>query len=116
MMARPDWVSAIIRDVAAKHGIAPLDLVGPSRLAPLVVARNEAVYRLMAERGRRRVSLTLVCNWVGRKAHQTILHALMRHSAKHGLPPLTTATHDRGAQARAYWRQHHAAKEAVLHA
>lgn len=69
---------AVIEDVSLKHGLDRRDLVGPRRFKELVVARNEAAYRLRQETS---LSLPQIGRLLGGRNHATIIHGIARHAA-----------------------------------
>lgn len=72
----------ILSEVAGKHGLTVADLRGRSRATRIVLARQEAMYRLRAD-------LPLSCPTVARvinRDHTTVSHGAHAHAARHGLP------------------------------
>ena len=70
----------IVREVAQKHGLSPLDLSGPRRLAPVVVARQEAMWRMRRET---RLSFPQIGRIVGRD-HSTVIYGIRAHAKRMG--------------------------------
>lgn len=104
LLPMPRWAADIVRGVAVRHGISPLDVIGPSRKRRVSKARNEAAYLLLSRRSNRSfsnrgtVSLNIVGKWLNRH-HATIIHSVQQHATEHGLPQLTASTANRGAYA-----------------
>lgn len=68
-----------VAEVAGAHGLTPADLTGRSRIAPIVLARAEAAYRL-------RFETELFC-WqigvlLGGRDHSTIVHLTQVHDLR----------------------------------
>jgi chromosomal replication initiation ATPase DnaA len=74
----------ILDEVSAKHGFSVDDITGPSRVHPLVVARQEAMYRLVTERPH--MSYQDVGRKIGARDHSTIVYGARKHARFHGLP------------------------------
>ena len=81
----PDWVRSIIIQSARKHHVLVYDIMSPTRMAEVVRARNEAIYRIKAARPS--LSAPRIGIWFGRD-HTTILYAISRHQSETGSPPL----------------------------
>ena len=64
--------AAIVIAVCNEHEVHPDDLLGPSRLRPIVRARQEAMWRLWADLG---LSLPQIGGLLDRD-HTTVLHAI----------------------------------------
>ena len=65
----------IIREVAEERGLTKGDIVGPCREKRLVVARDEAAYRMHKEL---EMTLAAIGQALGNRNHSTILSALRR--------------------------------------
>lgn len=92
---KPDWVAAIIRDCAAKHGVRVSDILRkPCRHRPVVRARHEAIYRVKAAKPH--LSAGRIGTWFHRD-HTTILYALAKYQATHRVTELTTLAKGRAA-------------------
>lgn len=75
-MAHPISFDAIVRAAALVARIAPADLIGPSRLRPLVRPRQRAM--LLARRIRPDLSLPNLGRRLGGRDHTTVLHGAKR--------------------------------------
>lgn len=82
----PTWVGNVVAEVAFKHGIEPLKLVSACRSFKVVVARNEAIYRIKETKPQ--TALTKIASWFA-KDHTSICHALAAHADLTGAAPLT---------------------------
>jgi len=69
----------IARDVAVKHDLTLADLIGPSRLAPVVKARHEAMHRVRRETSH---SLPRIGQLFGGRDHTTVMNAVRRHAQR----------------------------------
>lgn len=87
----------IVASVARAHGLTVDDLRGPSRRAPIVRARQEAMYVLAlqtrAPSGSWRWSLPMIGQALGDRDHSTILHGIRHHCALHDIPYRPRDTH-----------------------
>ncbi len=72
----PHFATLILRDVAEKHKFTVDDLKGTSRKAPVVRARQEAMWRIHTEC---RLSLPKIGQRLGSKDHTTVLHGIRQH-------------------------------------
>lgn len=77
----PHW-SAIVKQVAKKHGLKSSDLLGPARFKKIVAARNEAYYRLRTEItvNRAPLSFPMIAKRF-KKDHSSVLHGFYKHAA-----------------------------------
>ena len=74
----------IVSTVAERHSLSVNDLIGPSRLAWIVQARQEAVWELrqvVTETGKPKFSLSHIGSMFGRD-HTTVFHACKRHEQR----------------------------------
>jgi len=77
--------SEIIDLVAAKHGVSAKEIIGKSRRAPMVEARQEAMWLLREQRkadGNYRFSSPRIGQILGGRDHTTILWGIARHAAR----------------------------------
>jgi len=72
----------IIEQVAEKHDINPIDIIGPWRGRLVIPARFEAAYRMRAETNH---SYPKIGKILGGRDHTTIMHAVKTHAKKNGL-------------------------------
>lgn len=82
----PSMSGQIIAEVARKHGLGVKDLTGPHRASNVVLARNEAVWRMRTET---KLSFPQIGLKFGRD-HTTMLHSYRQHAkllAKQGSAP-----------------------------
>jgi chromosomal replication initiation ATPase DnaA len=84
--AMPGWVREIIFNTATKHGVAAASIVLKLRNRPVVIARNEAIYR--TKETLPALSAPKIAGWFGMD-HTAILHALARHAHDTTSPSLT---------------------------
>ncbi|HEV7345489.1 MAG TPA: helix-turn-helix domain-containing protein [Devosia sp.] len=68
----------ILREVCSKHEVTKAELTGGQRGRAIVLARQEASYRLKKETT---LSLPQIGRKLGGRDHTTILHAVRRHAA-----------------------------------
>jgi chromosomal replication initiation ATPase DnaA len=80
-MPAPAW-RRIAAEVAARHGMTVRSMMERARFRHLVLARQEAMYRVAAET---RLTLPQIGRRLGRH-HTTILHGIRAHAARSGLP------------------------------
>lgn len=73
-------VRNVIAATAAHAGLQPADLVGPSRLGPIVRVRQRAMY--VTRQVRPDVSLPRVGRYFGGRHHTTVLHGIRRTEAR----------------------------------
>ena len=69
----------IIYRIAEKHCISVADIKGTSRKQYIVLARQEAAWRLRDER---KLTLNQIGSLLGHKDHTTILHAIKSHEKR----------------------------------
>lgn len=116
-IARQRYWRAIVADVAEKHGLGVLDLLGPSRRYPIVIARNEAFYRLRTE-------ITVLGKpmsypQIGKrfhKDHSTIIHGFKAHQASFEANAVKPNIEKKGVAAQDSWcsmEDRHSNPEAV---
>lgn len=74
---------AIAEQVARSHGLHFRDIASSSQAAPVVRARDEAVYRIAADTG---LSQTAMGRLFGDRDHTTIHAAIRRHARLSGQP------------------------------
>ena len=70
--------------VAVKHGLTRADLIGPSMLKPIVLARQEAMWELanrQRSEGQNRWSRSQIGRFFHRD-HTTVIHGIRRHAAR----------------------------------
>lgn len=80
----PDWVKDIVRAVAAKHKVHPLEIVGVARQKRVTAARHEVWYKVYAARPDT-VTLPIIGRWFDRD-HTTIGYGITRHGLLNNLP------------------------------
>jgi hypothetical protein len=73
----------IIREVVEKHGIRVWELKSGRRAHEVVLARQEACYRLRVER---KMSLPEIGRRLGGRDHTTVLHGCRQHAKRNALP------------------------------
>lgn len=78
----PGW-RQIVNEVAAKHGVSFIDIISERRPRYIVLARQEAMYRLYNETT---LSFPDIGRRLGGKDHTTVLHGVTRHCERNGLP------------------------------
>jgi chromosomal replication initiation ATPase DnaA len=82
-----DYFRAVLADVSERHGVAPYDITGPSRLREIVHARQEVAWKVRKAQdalGKPRFSLPQIGTWLGGRDHTTILHAIRAHEKRRG--------------------------------
>lgn len=79
----PEWARQIVAEVCSKHMVFISDIAGMSRRHKVVRARNEAIYRVKANKPS--LSSTQMANWFDRD-HVSILYAIASHSHATGDP------------------------------
>ncbi len=72
-------VSRIISEVAADHALAVADIVGPSRLGPIVLARQEAMWRARSETD---LSFPAIGRRFGGRDHTTVIYSVRKHQKR----------------------------------
>ncbi len=72
-------VMEVIREVAIKHGLTMMEMVGAQRSRPLVRARQEAYYRCRRET---LASLPMIGRYFGNRDHSTILKGAQKYAAR----------------------------------
>lgn len=74
-----DIARRIVREVALKHGVSKEAMESETRATPVVMARQEAFYRLRHETlwGFARIG-----RFLGDRDHTTVMHAIKRHQCK----------------------------------
>lgn len=70
---------AILRETADKHGLAVVDITGRCRKHHIVLARQEAMWRMRMETP---FSLPEIGRRMGGKDHTTVLHGIRTHQAR----------------------------------
>lgn len=85
----PGW-RQIVNEVADKHGVSFIDIISNRRFHRIVVARQEAMYRLSIET---KMASSEIGRHLGNKHHTTVLFGVICHCERNGLP------HPRRAQA-----------------
>lgn len=88
----------IIMEIAAKHGITPSELMGPSRKVAFVVARKEAAYEMRVQMPW--MSLQQIGARLGGRDYTTILYSIRSHAEANGLP-IPEADYDKHRKAKA---------------
>ena len=81
MEIRQHW-RAILREVAAKHGLTVDDLIGQRRTNAVSHPRQEAMYRMRMETP---LSLSAIGARLGQRDHTTVLHGVKAHARRNGL-------------------------------
>lgn len=76
-------VRQIIDEVAAWHGLRPVDLASHRRAKPLVYARQEAMWRAACETTR---SFRAIGKMMGHRDHSTIYYGARAHATRNDLP------------------------------
>lgn len=77
-------MASILDDVAARYGVAPKDILGPSRCHELVYARHEAMYLMRETRapsGFRRFTLPQIGRFM-RRDHSTVVSGISAHGRR----------------------------------
>lgn len=74
---------SIIKQVALRHGHTVNDLLGRYRNVNIVLARDEACYRIRTETT---LSYTAIAAVMGNRNHSTIMSAVRRHAELNNLP------------------------------
>lgn len=69
----------VVRRVAVRHALSPMVIMGRSRIAEVVAARQEVVYRLHQELG---VSFAQIGRFLKQADHSSALHAYRRFSER----------------------------------
>lgn len=77
----PVWMQEIVWTVSERHGVAPRDIVGGTRVHKIVKARHEAIYLVKAAKPY--LSAPKLGQWF-RRDHKTILYALAKYQAVNG--------------------------------
>ncbi|KKC39533.1 hypothetical protein WH87_04905 [Devosia epidermidihirudinis] len=77
----PGHAQEIIHQVASKHSLTPVEMLSARRSPPLVLARQEAMYRMSKE-----TLLTLggIGRRMGGRDHTTVLHSIRKHAERMG--------------------------------
>ena len=83
----PEWMREVVVEVAGKHKVSHLMMMADCRKKVIVVARNEALYRIK-ERGGDKVSFANIGRRFNRD-HTAVLHAVACHSLLTGEPRLS---------------------------
>lgn len=83
----PERVALIVKEVAAKHGVDPLEIYQKCRRRVIVKARNEVYYRI--KEARPELSFPVIGRWF-KADHTTIMHGIAAHAHLTGEPSLTT--------------------------
>lgn len=73
----PAW-KHILYETALKHRLRITEVISQQRSRPIVLARNEAAYRMKTETT---MSLPAIGKRLGGRDHTTILHSIRRHKA-----------------------------------
>lgn len=82
-------ISAIIRRVAAKHGVTYAEIIGMRRASNLVTARLEAYYRCKTETN---LSYGTIAAVFGGRDHSSIMSGAKSYEKRGGLPPFRRKT------------------------
>jgi hypothetical protein len=77
----PVW-KVIVHEVAKKHGVGFMEIVGAQRSRRIVAARHECCYRIAMETT---MSLPMIGRRLGGRDHTTILHGLRMHAQREGV-------------------------------
>lgn len=75
----PDHYRTIISEVCSKHRVTKGELLSARRQPHLVVARHEAMYRMIKETS---MSLPAIGRRMGGRDHTTVLYGIRKHAAK----------------------------------
>lgn len=75
--APPATSAEIIKQVCAKHGVRPAEIVSPIRAHFIVPARHEAMYRIREERHLSWAQLARLFN----RDHTSVIHGWRKHKA-----------------------------------
>lgn len=73
-----------IAEVAARHGLTPADLTGPSQRRPLIGPRHEAMWEIRQVKradGSHRYSLPMIGSRFGGRHWASVLYAVRKHEA-----------------------------------
>ncbi|MGO4337824.1 helix-turn-helix domain-containing protein [Labrys sp. KB_33_2] len=73
----------IVEEIADKHSLRVNDLTGDSRMHPIVIARQEAMYEI--RRQLPSFSTSRIGHLLGRRDHTTALHGIQAHAKRNGL-------------------------------
>lgn len=79
MLASAAKVYQIVAETAFKHEVSIRDMKGPSRFRPYVIARQEAMSRIVRECG---WSQPRTGRYFGGRDHTTVRHALKAHDKR----------------------------------
>ena len=76
---RPNRMAQICNEVAAKHGYPVDELFSERRSRPVVIARQEAMWRCKRETP---FSLPSIGRFMGGRDHTTVMHGIRRHEER----------------------------------
>lgn len=76
MVGRP---KVILREIADKHGLAVVDLTGPSRLRSIAHARQEAMWTMRRDTA---LSSPQIAQLLGGRNHTTVLWGINQHQRR----------------------------------
>ena len=82
-----DLLRQLAREVGARQGLSPEDILSRSRDRSIAHARQEVIWRLYSARhpdGARRFSMPQIGRYLGQD-HTTILHAIRAHEKRMGV-------------------------------
>jgi hypothetical protein len=82
----PEWIEALVMDVAEEHGVSPFDLMRNCQRIDVVRVRNRVLYEI--RKLKPRMSYPRIGVIFG-KDHTSIIHAIAKHAADNNLPALT---------------------------
>lgn len=74
----PQW-KRIILETAIAHGIPPVDIMSTRRAAPIVAARQEAMWRMRTETT---MSTPAIGKRLGGRDHTTVIHGVRKHAER----------------------------------
>jgi hypothetical protein len=74
----PQW-KRIILETAIAHGVPPVDIMSARRAAPIVAARQEAMWRMRMETT---MSTPAIGKRLGGRDHTTVIHGVRKHAER----------------------------------
>ena len=83
----PRWLMEVVLECAVNYGVSPALVASRCQSRPVVMARNEAVYRARSGLSAA-VSIVRISKWFG-KDPTTVHHAMAKHAEFYGLPMLS---------------------------
>lgn len=82
----PEWVRAIVWQVAERRDVPPREIMGRTRVRSVVLARHEAIYRVKSAKPD--LSAPQIAQWF-RRDHTTILYAIAKYQDENSAPQLS---------------------------